>query len=167
MGVRKDQVASFAKMIRTRCVVCKVPLSVLRHRFGEGLSKSPPTMLVLDPFVPSRRTNTTRILDLTTYRRLASAIPAAELTFNRTRLLQGDPVLIQRMFAGEGGQEYTFACVRTTWWDRGGSPSGMIPGLGWTPVGSNGQGVVLEIGIAALRNGHLKAQVSVQVTRKR
>ncbi|RXK39311.1 hypothetical protein M231_03390 [Tremella mesenterica] len=162
IAVRKEQIALFAKMIRTR--------------FGEVLPKDPPTILPLEP-VNTKHLALRRLLnisDLASYRKLALTLPAAELNYIRTRVRAGEPGVISQLFyAGvaddvpkncgvrDNGVGYTWACVKTTWWERGGPPYGVIPGHGRTQgkpaPGQAGKGLVLEIGLAVLRCPNLHA----------
>ncbi|KAK6909719.1 hypothetical protein I203_103740 [Kwoniella mangroviensis CBS 8507] len=163
IAVRREQIALFAKMIRTR--------------FGESLPKDPPTTLPLDP-VPTRNLSLRRLIiirDLTTYRKLAQTLPAAELSYLRTRVRSGEVGVAEQLFYAGGnsgerdtggvgvrdnGVGYTFACVKTTWWEKGGSPYGLVPGVGRTQGGKSaqsGKGLILEIGVATLRCANLRA----------
>ncbi|WWD03346.1 hypothetical protein V865_001398 [Kwoniella europaea PYCC6329] len=163
IAVRREQIALFAKMIRTR--------------FGESLPKDPPTTLPLDP-VPTRNLSLRRLItirDLTSYRKLAQTLPAAELSYLRTRVRSGEVGVAEQLFYAGGssgerdtggvgvrdnGVGYTFACVKTTWWEKGGSPYGLVPGVGRTQGGKSaqsGKGLILEIGVATLRCANLRA----------
>ncbi|WWC62154.1 uncharacterized protein I303_104746 [Kwoniella dejecticola CBS 10117] len=163
IAVRREQIALFAKMIRTR--------------FGESLPKDPPTTLPLEP-VPTRNLSLRRLItvrDLTQYRKLAQTLPAAELSYLRTRVKAGEVEVAEQLFYAGGssgerevggvgvrdnGVGYTFACVKTTWWEKGGAPHGLLPGVGRTQGsknGQNGKGLVLEIGVATLRCANLRA----------
>ncbi|WWC70166.1 uncharacterized protein I206_104114 [Kwoniella pini CBS 10737] len=163
ISVRREQISLFAKMIRTR--------------FGESLPKDPPTTLPLEP-VPTRNLSLRRLItirDLTSYRKLAQTLPAAELSYLRTRVKAGEVEVAEQLFyAGGGSGErtsggvgvrdngvgYTFACVKTTWWEKGGAPYGLVPGVGRTQAakgGQNGKGLILEIGVATLRCANLRA----------
>ncbi|AFR94452.1 hypothetical protein C343_02533 [Cryptococcus neoformans C23] len=164
VAVRREQIALFARMIRTR--------------FGESLSKDPPTTLPLNP-VPTRNLALRRLVtvrDLSAYRKLAASLPAAELSYLRSRVRSGEATVIEQLFYAGGssgeretggvgvrdnGVGYTFACVKTNWWEKGGPPYGLIPGQGRTHPGNTGQGsnkgLVLEIGLAVLRCANLRA----------
>ena len=149
VAVRAEQIVLFARMIRTR--------------YGESLPKDPPTTLPLDP-VPTKTLSLRRLVrisDLAGYKKLSLTLPAAELAHLRQRVRSGHVETIERMFhAGsrDDGAGFTWACVQTTWWDRGGAPGGIIPGGGRTPAGS--KGLVLELGMAVLRCANLHAVVS-------
>ncbi|WVW84107.1 hypothetical protein I302_106136 [Kwoniella bestiolae CBS 10118] len=163
IAVRREQIALFAKMIRTR--------------FGESLPKDPPTTLPLEP-VPTRNLSLRRLItlrDLTSYRKLAQTLPAAELSYLRTRVKAGEVGVAEQLFYAGGssgerdtsgvgvrdnGVGYTFACVKTIWWEKGGSPYGLVPGVGRTQGGKSaqsGKGLILEIGVATLRCANLRA----------
>ncbi|ORY32855.1 hypothetical protein BCR39DRAFT_557413 [Naematelia encephala] len=133
IAVSRDQIASFAKMIRTR--------------FGESLPKDPPTTLPLDP-VSTRNLSLRRLItlnDLASFRKLAQTLPAAELNYLRSRVRSGQVGVAEQLFyaggvAGErdtggvgvrdNGVGYSWACVKTTWWEKGGAPQGLVPGQG-------------------------------------
>ncbi|ORX35755.1 hypothetical protein BD324DRAFT_75812 [Kockovaella imperatae] len=145
IAARSEQIALFARMIRTR--------------YGESLPKDPPTTLPLDP-VPTKTLSLRRLVkvsDLASYKKLSLTLPAAELAFLRQRVRSGTVDTIERLFheGDEHGAGYTWACVQTTWWDRGGAPSGIIPGSGRTASAS--KGLVLEVGMAVLRCANLRA----------
>ncbi|WVQ73981.1 hypothetical protein IAR50_003562 [Cryptococcus sp. DSM 104548] len=162
IAARREQIALFARMIRTR--------------FGENLSKDPPTTLPLSP-VPTRNLALRRLVnirDLSAYRKLAATLPAAELSYLRTRVRSGEPAVIEQLFYAGGssgerdtggvgvrdnGVGYTFACVKTNWWEKGGAPYGVVPGQGKTQPGKGpqGKGLVLEVGMAVLRCANLRA----------
>ncbi|WRT66537.1 uncharacterized protein IL334_003496 [Kwoniella shivajii] len=163
IAVRREQIALFAKMIRTR--------------FGESLPKDPPTTLPLDP-VPTRNLSLRKLItirDLTSYRKLAQTLPSAELSYLRARVRNGEVGVAEQLFYAGGssgerdtggvgvrdnGVGYTFACVKSTWWEKGGSPYGLIPGIGRTQGSKNsqnGKGLVLEVGVATLRCANLRA----------
>ncbi|WVR06909.1 hypothetical protein IAU60_003945 [Kwoniella sp. DSM 27419] len=160
IAVRKDQIAMFAKMIRTR--------------FGESLLKDPPTTLPLNP-VPTRNLSLRRLVtvhDLASYRKLSQTLPAAELSYLRSRVRAGEVGVVEQLFYAGGssgerdtggvgvrdnGVGYTWACVKTTWWDRGGPPHGLVPGAGRTQAAKGGKGLVLEVGVATLRCANLRA----------
>ncbi|WVQ82111.1 hypothetical protein IAT38_004239 [Cryptococcus sp. DSM 104549] len=165
IAVRPDQIALFAKMIRTR--------------FGETLSKDPPTMLPLRP-VATRTLSLRRLLpirDLTAYRKLAQTLPSAALSYLRSRVRAGEPAVAEQLFYAGGapgdretggvgvrdnGVGYTFACVKTNWWERGGPAYGLVLGTGRTqPRNGHGpqgnKGLVLEVGMAVLRCANLRA----------
>lgn len=107
----------------------------------------------------------------------------AELSHLRARVRAGEPGVIGALFhAGSpdpdayaatagvrtNGQGYTWACLRTTWWDRGGPPQGYVPGHGRTVMAKPGQGgkaLILELGLAALRCANLRAVVSWKFNR--
>lgn len=149
-------------------------------RFGESLAKDPPTTLPLDP-VPTRTLSLRRLItipDLAAYRKLSLTLPAAELSHIRYRARSGDVDVAEQLFYAGGssserekppglkdnGVGYTFACVKTTWWEKGGPPVGLIPGSGRTQggrqTGAAGKGLVLEVGMAVLRCANLRAVVS-------
>lgn len=132
--------------------------------------------------VPTRNLALRRLVtvrDLTAYRKLAASLPAAELSYLRSRVRSGEAAVIEQLFYAGGssgeretgsvgvrdnGVGYTFACVKANWWEKGGPPYGMIPGQGRTHSGNTGQGsnkgLVLEIGLAVLRCANLRALVS-------
>lgn len=146
-----------------------------RHaRFGESLPKDPPTTLPLRPVVHQSLRRLVSITDLAAYRKLAATLPAAELAHLRTRVGTGEvDVADQLFYAGDNerrhagvrdnGVGYTWACISTTWWERGSPPSGFIPGSGFTKARS--KGLVLEVGMAVVRCAHLRAVVSVSLAR--
>ncbi|KAL7421913.1 hypothetical protein Q5752_003685 [Cryptotrichosporon argae] len=160
VAARRDQIAQFARMIKTR--------------FGENLDKDPPTLLTLRP-VQSRARSLHRLVplsDLAAYRKLCSSLAPAELAYVRARARAGEPRVVQALFfagaAGESGtlgvrdngRGYTWAAIKTTWWEKGGAPQGMVPGLGRTAMARPGQGgkaLILEVGVAALRCANLRA----------
>jgi hypothetical protein len=134
----------------------------------------------LDP-VPSRSRSLNRvahITDLQHYRKLSTTLAPAELNHLRVRVRAGEPSVIGALFhAGSpdpdgyaasagvrtNGQGYTWACLRTTWWEKGGPPQGFVPGHGRTVMAKPGQGgkaLILEVGLAALRCANLRAVVS-------
>ena len=138
------------------------------YRFGESLPKDPPTSLPLRPV--STRTLALRRLvtltDLAQYRKLALTLPAAELSHLRSRVRNAEVGVAEQLFyAGDNerrtagvrdnGVGYTWACVNTTWWEKGGPPTGMIPGSGFTRA--KGKGLVLEVGMAVMRCANLRA----------
>ena len=112
------------------------------------------------------------------YRKLSQSLPAAECSYLRLRIRNGEAGVAQQLFYAGGnpkererenvgvrdnGVGYTWACVKTTWWDKGGQPHGLIPGSGRIPFGKTaqaGKGTVLEVGTAVLRCAHLRAVVS-------
>jgi hypothetical protein len=59
----------------------------------------------------------------------------------------------------DNGVGYSWACVKTVWWEKGGAPQGMVPGAGRTKSGG-GKGLILEVGIAVVRCANLRAVVS-------
>ena len=60
----------------------------------------------------------------------------------------------------DNGVGYTWACVTTTWWEKGGPPYGVVPGLGRTQSkGPAGKGLPLEVGVAVVRCANLRAVV--------
>ncbi|ODO09142.1 hypothetical protein I350_02742 [Cryptococcus amylolentus CBS 6273] len=144
--------------------------------FGENLPKDPPTTLPLMP-VPTRNLALRRLVnirDLSAYRKLAATLPAAELSYLRSRVRSGEPAVIEQLFYAGGssgerdtggvgvrdnGVGYTFACVKTNWWEKGGAPYGVVPGQGKTQPGKGpqGKGLVLEVGMAVLRCANLRA----------
>lgn len=73
------------------------------------------------------------------------------------------------------GVGYTWACVKTAWWDNGGAPHGMVPGVGNPQVmkgASGGKGLVLEVGVAVLRCAnrvldHRRWMVTIRVQTRR
>ena len=183
------------------------PEPTLTIRFGETLSKHPPTTLPLTP-VPTRTLSLRRLLlisDLPAYRKLAQSLPAAELSNLRSRARSGDVGLAEQMFYAGGssserekgnvgvrdnGAGYTWACVKTTFWEKGGAPGGIVPGQGRVNGGReggqvvsaqerNGQerlhgaaakgkagGLVLEVGVAVMRCAHLRGVVSYSLSVK-
>ncbi|ODO06439.1 hypothetical protein L198_01671 [Cryptococcus wingfieldii CBS 7118] len=169
IAVRREQIALFARMIRTRQVHSQII-------FGENLPKDPPTTLPLTP-VPTRNLALRRLVnirDLSAYRKLAATLPAAELSYLRSRVRSGEPAVIEQLFYAGGssgerdtggvgvrdnGVGYTFACVKTNWWEKGGAPYGVVPGQGKTQPGKGpqGKGLVLEVGMAVLRCANLRA----------
>lgn len=138
---------------------CSTTDRELISRFGESLSKLPPTTLPLSP-VPTRTLSLRRLLilsDLPAFRKLALSLPSAELSNLRSRARSGDVGLAEQLFyaggpAGErekgnvgvrdNGMGYTWACVKTTWWEKGGSAGGIIPGQGRVQGGREGGQVV-------------------------
>ena len=155
IAVKRDQIALFARMIRTR--------------FGESLPKYPPTTLPLHP-VPTRTLALRRLVhitDLAGYRKLALTLTAAELSHTRSRVRHAEVGVAEQLFyAGDANKKsagvrdngvgYTWACVSTKWWEKGGPPSGLIPGFGHT---RGKGGLVLEVGMAVMRCAHLRAVV--------
>lgn len=138
--------------------------------------------------MPTRNLSLRRLItlsDLTQYRKLALTLPAAELSYTRQRAKAGDVGVAEQLFWAGGspaereretaglrdnGTGYTWACVKTTWWDKGGPPGGLVPGSGRTQGGARvdangqpgkGKGLVLEVGIAVVRCAHLRAVVSL------
>jgi len=108
------------------------------------------------------------INDLTQYRKLALTLPAAELSYLRSRLRGAEVGVAEQLFyAGDNerqtagvrdnGVGYTWACISTTWWEKGGPPTGLTPGSGYTR--NKGKGLVLEVGIAVVRCANLRAMV--------
>ncbi len=159
---------------------CIIACLTLLNSFGESLPKDPPTTLPLTP-VPARTLSLRRLVTLTeleSYRKLSQSLPAAELSYLRSRARSGEVGVAEQLFYAGGstsererggvgvrdnGVGYTWACVKTTWWEKGGPPSGLIPGSGRTQVGKGGQGgkgSVLEVGMAVLRCANLRAMVS-------
>lgn len=162
---------------------------MLISRFGESLAKEPPTTLPLAP-VPTRTLSLRRLIqlpDLAAYRKLSLTLPAAELSHLRHRARTGDVGVAEQLFYAGGpsteretgggavgmrdnGVGYTFAAVRTTWWEKGGAATGLVPGIGRTQGGRAGQaaggsglqgkGLVLEVGTAVVRCANLRAVVS-------
>lgn len=146
-------------------------------RFGESLPKDPPTTLPLSP-VPSKSLSLRRVItinDLTSYRKLSQTLPAAELSYLRSRVRGGEVEVLEQLFYAGGpasewdatqagvrdnGVGYTWACVTTTWWEKGGAPYGVVPGLGRTQSkGPAGKGLPLEVGVAVVRCANLRAVV--------
>lgn len=139
-------------------------------RFGESLPKDPPTTLPLRP-VSTRTLALRRLIvvnDLAQYRKLALTLPAAELSYLRSRVKTAEVGVAEQLFyAGENerqtagvrdnGVGYTWACISTTWWDKGGPPTGLTPGSGHTR--NKGKGLVLEVGMAVVRCANLRAVV--------
>lgn len=158
IAVRREQIGLFARLIRTR--------------FGESLPRDPPTSLPLHP-VPTRTLALRRLVtisDLTQYRKLALTLPSAELNHLRSRLRHAEVEVAEQLFyAGDhesraagvrdNGVGYTWACLNTTWWEKGGPPTGLIPGSGYTR--NKGKGLVLEVGMAVVRCANLRAVVSL------
>ncbi|WWD17139.1 hypothetical protein CI109_101576 [Kwoniella shandongensis] len=156
IAVRREQIALFAKMIRTR--------------FGESLPKDPPTTLPIIP-VATRNLSLRRLVtlhDLTSYRKLSHSLPAAELSYLRTRVRSGEVSVAEQLFYAGGskgerdtggigvrdnGVGYTFASVKSIWWEKGAPPGGLVPGVGRT----QGKGLILEVGTAVLRCANLRA----------
>ena len=139
---------------------------VIDHSFGESLTKDPPTTYRLHPVTMRSHAHrrVVNIKDLTAYRKLAQTVPAAELSHLRLRLRHAEIGVVEQLFDAAGtrhpgvrdnGVGYTWAAVNTTWWEKGGPPSGLIPGSGHTR--GKGKGTVLEIGMAVLRCAHLRA----------
>jgi hypothetical protein len=139
--------------------------------------KDPPTTLPLSPN-PTRTLSLRRLItltDLPSYRKLALTLPAAELSYLRSRVRSGEVGVAEQLFYAGGssgererggvgvrdnGVGYTWACVKTTWWEKGGAPSGLVPGVGRSQASKAGKGLVLEVGIAVVRCAHLRAVVS-------
>ncbi|WVQ99537.1 hypothetical protein IAU59_006673 [Kwoniella sp. CBS 9459] len=163
IAVRREQIALFAKMIRTR--------------FGESLPKDPPTTLPLNP-TATRNLSLRRLVtihDLNSYRKLSNTLLSAELSYLRSRVRTGEVAVAEQLFyaGGSSGEQdtggvgvkdngvgYTFACVKTTWWEKGGHSHGLIPGVGRTQAakaGQGGKGLLLEMGLATLRCANLRA----------
>lgn len=180
IAVRRKQIALFAKMLRTRYAfpASDTPL-IYRSRFGESLPKDPPTTLPLTP-VPTRTLSLRRLVilnDLASYRKLAQTLAAAELSYLRSRVRSGEVGVAEQLFYAGGstderdrggvgvrdnGVGYTWACVKTTWWEKGGPPHGLVPGVGrtqGTKAAQSGKGLVLEVGVAVLRCANLRAVV--------
>ncbi|EJT45521.1 hypothetical protein A1Q1_05967 [Trichosporon asahii var. asahii CBS 2479] len=145
--------------------------------FGETLDREPPSLLPLTP-APARNRTLHRVVnihDIAGYKKLSTTMAPAELSHLRARVRAGEPGVIGALFhAGSpdpdayaatagvrtNGQGYTWACLRTTWWDRGGPPQGYVPGHGRTVMAKPGQGgkaLILELGLAALRCANLRA----------
>ncbi|OCF32973.1 hypothetical protein I316_05311 [Kwoniella heveanensis BCC8398] len=164
IAVRREQIALFAKMIRT-------------SRFGESLPKDPPTTLPLNP-IATRNLSLRRLVtihDLNSYRKLSHTLPSAELSYLRSRVRAGEVAVAEQLFYAGGssgerdtggvgvkdnGVGYTFACVKTTWWEKGGHPHGLVSGVGRTQAakaGQGGKGLILEVGVATLRCANLRA----------
>ncbi|TXT08977.1 hypothetical protein VHUM_02451 [Vanrija humicola] len=163
IGAKREQIALFARMIKTR--------------FGETLDKEPPSLLPLSPAPARSRTlhRTVHITDLQSYKKLATTMSPAELLHLRARVRMGEPAVITALFhagapdtdggaAAAGvrtnGQGYSWACIKSTWWEKGGPPQGFIPGHGRTVMakpGQGGKGLILEVGLAALRCANLRA----------
>ena len=155
--------------------------SQLMYSFGEVLPKDPPTTLPLSP-VNTKHLSLRRLVtisDLASYRKLSQTLPAAELNYVRTRVRAGEPDVVSQLFycgapvdggfakvsgLRDNGVGYTWACVKTTWWERGGPPYGVISGHGRTqPKPAPGQaakGLPLEVGVAVLRCANLHGVVS-------
>jgi hypothetical protein len=144
------------------------------------LQKEPPTTLPLSP-VPTKSLALRRlsnIQDLTSFRKLSQTLQAAELTYLRSRVRGGEVDVIEQLFyAGGPGEEwshkgagvrdngvgYTWACITTTWWEKGGPAYGLVPGQGRVQTkGSAGKGLPLEVGMAVVRCANLRAVVSKQ-----
>lgn len=117
------------------------------------------------------------ITELGAYKKLSGTLAPAELSHIRARVRAGEPGVIAALFnAGSAddtsaaaaglrtnGLGYSFACIKTTWWEKGGPPQGYIPGHGRTVMakpGQGGKGLMLEVGLAALRCANLRAVVS-------
>jgi hypothetical protein len=163
IATRTDEIARFAKLIKTR--------------FGESLLKYPTTVLRIEP-VPTKSLALRRlsfIHDLPAYRKLSHTLPPAELTYLRSRVKSGDADVIEHLFKAGGpvqdsgrkgvgvrdnGVGYSWASIATTWWEKGGPPYGIVPGQGRTqPKGAAGKGLPLEVGTAVLRCANLRAIV--------
>lgn len=149
------------------------------YSFGETLDKDPPSILPLTP-APARSRTLHRLIhitDLQGYKKLSGSLAPAELSHLRARVRAGEPGVVGALFhagapdddsaAAAGvrtnGQGYTWACIKTTWWEKGGPPQGYIPGHGRTVMakpGQGGKGLMLEVGLAALRCANLRAVVS-------
>ncbi|GMK55266.1 hypothetical protein CspeluHIS016_0203220 [Cutaneotrichosporon spelunceum] len=162
IAARREQIALFARMIKTR--------------FGETLDKEPPSIMPLDP-APARSRTLHRIINITDlegYKKLSRSLAPAELSHVRARVRAGEPGVVTALFnsgaeddvsaASAGvrtnGQGYTWACIKTTWWEKGGPPQGYVPGHGRTVMarpGKGGKGLMLEVGLAALRCANLRA----------
>lgn len=87
--------------------------------------------------VPTRNLALRRLVtvrDLSAYRKLAASLPAAELSYLRSRVRSGEATVIEQLFYAGGssgeretggvgvrdnGVGYTFACVKTNWWEKG------------------------------------------------
>ena len=112
--------------------------------------------------MPTRNLSLRRLItihDLASYRKLSQTLPAAEMSYIRSRVRAGEVGVLEQLFyaGGPAGEReiggigvrdncvgYTWACVKTTWWEKGGSPSGLIPGHGRTQgKGAGGKGLVL------------------------
>jgi hypothetical protein len=105
-------------------------------------------------------------------------MPAAEMIHLRSRLRAGEPGVVGRMFhvggGGNGGEHtvgvrdngvgYSWACVKTVWWEKAGAPVGLVPGIGRTQgkmvQGQGGKPLILEVGMAVVRCANLRAAVS-------
>lgn len=144
------------------------------------MSKDPPTTLPLDP-VPPRTLSLRKLItinDLAKYRKLSQTLPAAELSYLRARVKSGEVEAVEQLFYAGGssserdrggvgvrdnGVGYTWACVKTTWWEKGGAPVGLIPGQGRSQPGRSqaGKGLVLEVGMAVIRCANLRAVVGL------
>ncbi|KAK8864538.1 hypothetical protein IAR55_001788 [Kwoniella newhampshirensis] len=145
------------------------------YLFGESLPKDPPTTLPLDP-VPTRNLALRRLVklyDLASYRKLSHTLPAAELSHLRSRVRAGEISVAEQLFyaGGSGAKDigmrdngvgYTFASVKSIWWEKGGPPGGFVPGVGRTQGLKEIKGLVLEVGVAVLRCASLRAVVSVK-----
>lgn len=157
---------------------------MIKTRFGETLDKEPPSLLPLTP-APARSRTLHRIVTITelgAYKKLSGTLAPAELSHIRARVRTGEPGVIAALFnAGSAddssaaaagvrtnGQGYSWACIKTTWWEKGGPPQGYIPGHGRTVMARPGQGgkaLMLEVGLAALRCANLRAVVSRPASR--
>ena len=114
-----------------------------------------------------------QIRDLRAYRKFSQTLPHAELLFLRLRAKTGDVEVAEQLFHAGGTSSwlergevariknnaigYTWACVQTTWWEKGGAAYGLVPGSGWSR--GEGKGLVLEVGLAVLRCANLRAVV--------
>ncbi|KAK4688831.1 hypothetical protein P7C73_g1275, partial [Tremellales sp. Uapishka_1] len=145
--------------------------------FGESLAKDPATTLPLEP-VPTRTLSLRRIItltDLSSYRKLSSTLSSAELSYLRSRVRAGEVGVVEQLFyAGSNGERdtggvgmrdngvgYSFASVKSTWWEKAGPPQGFVPGSGRIQgpkgQGQGGKALVLEVGTAVLRCQNLRA----------
>lgn len=129
--------------------------------------------------MPTRTLSLRRLLvisDLAAYRKLALSLPSAELSNLRSRARAGDVGLAEQLFYAGGpvgerekgnvgvrdnGMGYTWACVKTTWWEKGGSAGGIIPGQGRVQGGREGGQVV---GSERIGNGNGAGMGSGNVT---
>jgi hypothetical protein len=122
------------------------------------------------------------VQDLASYRKLSQTLPPAELTYLRSRAKNGEADVIEQLFKAGGpiqesnrkaagvrdnGVGYTWACIATTWWEKGGPAYGVVPGQGRTqPKANVSKGLPLEVGTAVLRCANLRAIVSLSVSRQ-
>lgn len=172
VATRRDEITKFAKHIKTRWVVIAMIGPETNGRFGESLPKDPPTTLPLSP-VPTKSLALRRlsnIQDLASYRKLSQTLQAAELTYLRSRVRGGEVAVLEQLFYAGGagshksagvkdnGVGYTWACITTTWWEKGGPAYGTVPGQGLIQhKASVGKGLPLEVGMAVIRCANLRA----------